>query len=175
MIPLLSKVYWDWNCFLSVLKIPHSMPFLFLRYLLRNLLLMGFPLYIIWFFSLLAFSILSFFSVLVVLMIICCGEVLIYSCVFSVLEASCKWIGISFLRFGKFSAIILLNILCIPLSMIFRFCLLMELVSSCVFLLQLLSLFSKYSSVFFFNMFCPQALKFSSTILVCRTGFKLYF
>jgi hypothetical protein len=96
------------------------------------------------------------FSVLVVLTIICCGEVLFLSSLFGVLEVPCTWMGNSFLRFRKFSALILLNILYIPLAsisfpssmpMIHRFGLLMELLSSCIFLLQFLSLLSK-SSVF---------------------------
>jgi hypothetical protein len=40
-----------------------------------SVILMDLPFYVIWFFSLIAFSILSLFSVLV-LIIICCGEVL---------------------------------------------------------------------------------------------------
>jgi hypothetical protein len=55
------------------------------------------------------------FSVLVVLMIICHRKVLFWSCLFGVLEASYTWMGISFMRFGKFPAIILFNILHIPL------------------------------------------------------------
>jgi hypothetical protein len=51
-------------------------------------ILMGLPLYIICFFSLTAFSILSLFSVLVFLIIICHGEVLFWSSLFGVLEAS---------------------------------------------------------------------------------------
>jgi hypothetical protein len=77
-------------------------------------ILMGLPLYIICFFSLTAFTILSLFSVLVVLMIIYHGEVLFLSSMFHVLEASCTWMGITFSRFGMFSVIILLNILWIP-------------------------------------------------------------
>jgi hypothetical protein len=51
-------------------------------------ILMGLPLYIICFFSLTAFNILSLLSVLVVLMITCHGVVLLWSSVFGVLEAS---------------------------------------------------------------------------------------
>jgi hypothetical protein len=63
------------------------------------------------------------------------------------------------LRFGKFSLIILLNMLHIPLActsspssmpMILRIGLLMELLSSCIFLSQLLSCLTKISSVYFF-------------------------
>jgi hypothetical protein len=39
MIVLLSRVSWDQNYFFSVLEEPHSMPFLILLFLLRNLLL----------------------------------------------------------------------------------------------------------------------------------------
>jgi hypothetical protein len=77
---------------------------------------MGFPLYFICFFSLTAFNILSLFSVLVVLMIICCGEVLFWSSLFGVLVDSCTWMGKTFLRFGKLFVIILLNVLHIPLT-----------------------------------------------------------
>jgi ABC-type spermidine/putrescine transport system permease subunit I len=71
------------------------------------------------------------------------------------------------LRFGKFSAIILLNILHIPsactsspssMSIIHRFGLLNELLSLCVFLSKLLSLLSKNFSVFFFIIyFCLES------------------
>jgi hypothetical protein len=51
-------------------------------------ILLGLPLYVICFFSLKAFNILSLVSVLVV-MIICCGVVLFRSGLFGVLEAFC--------------------------------------------------------------------------------------
>jgi hypothetical protein len=49
---------------------------------------MGLPLYVICLFFLRTFNILSLFSVLVVLMIICHGVVLFWSSLFGVLEAS---------------------------------------------------------------------------------------
>jgi hypothetical protein len=52
-------------------------------------ILVGLPLYVICFFSLTAFNILSLVSVLVVLMIICHGLVLSFSSLFGVLEVSC--------------------------------------------------------------------------------------
>jgi hypothetical protein len=52
-------------------------------------ILMGLSLYVVCFFSLIAFSILSLYSVLVVLMIICHGLVLFWSSLLGVLEASC--------------------------------------------------------------------------------------
>jgi hypothetical protein len=55
-------------------------------------ILMGLPLYVIcffFFFSLAAFNSLSLVSVLVVLMMACCGVVLFWSGLFGVLEASC--------------------------------------------------------------------------------------
>jgi hypothetical protein len=63
----------------------------------------------------------------------------------------------TFLRFGKFSASILLNVLHAPLASIFsssiptilRFSVLMESLSSGIFLSQLLSCLTKSSSVFF--------------------------
>jgi hypothetical protein len=63
---------------------------------------------------------------------------------------------------GHFSVTILLNILYIPLActiypssitMILRFGLLIELMSSCIFLSQLLSCLTKISSVFFFHFY----------------------
>jgi hypothetical protein len=63
------------------------------------------------FFSLTAFNILSLVPVLVVLMMICHGVVLFWSGLFGVLEVSCTFMGIVFSRFGKFSVIILLNML----------------------------------------------------------------
>jgi hypothetical protein len=51
----------------------------------------------------------------VVLMIRCHGVVLFWSSLFCALEISCTWMGIVFNRFGKFSVIILLNVLLIPL------------------------------------------------------------
>jgi hypothetical protein len=78
---------------------------------------MGLPLYVICFFSLTAFSILSLVSELVVLMMICHGVVLFLSGLFGVLEASYICVGIDFSRFGKFSVIIiLLNILRFPFA-----------------------------------------------------------
>jgi hypothetical protein len=80
--------------------------------------------------------------------------VLFWSCLFGVLEASCTWMCISFLRFGNFSLIILLNILPTLLAyidfpstvcMICRYGHLIELQSSCIFLSQLFNLLSKYS------------------------------
>jgi hypothetical protein len=53
------------------------------------MILIGLPLYVICFFSLTAFNILSLFSLLVVLMIKCHGVVLFWSSLFGVLEASC--------------------------------------------------------------------------------------
>jgi hypothetical protein len=75
---------------------------------LRNLLdfFDELPLYITLFFSLIAFNIVSLLSVLFVLPIIFCGEILLWSYLFGVLEASCTWMGISFSRFEKYFAII---------------------------------------------------------------------
>jgi hypothetical protein len=138
------------------------------------------PLYIICFFSLTASNILSLFSVLVALMIICYGEVLFWSSLSGVLKASYTWMGKIFLRFGKFSVIILLNILCIPLSytsspssmpMIFRFGLLMESLSSFMFFLYLLICLTKICSVF--SLIYSLSLSsevLSSTCFVCWSG-----
>jgi hypothetical protein len=61
-------------------------------------ILIGLPLYVICFFSPTAFNILSLFSVLVVLVIICHGVVLFWSSLFGVLEATCTLMGITFSR-----------------------------------------------------------------------------
>jgi hypothetical protein len=90
-------------------------------------------------------------------MITCHREVLFWSSLFGELEAFCTWMGKTFLRFQKLSVIILLNILCIPLActtspssvpMILRFVLLMEWVSSWLFLSQLLNCLTKISLIF---------------------------
>jgi hypothetical protein len=52
-------------------------------------ILMGLPLYVICFFSLTTFNILSLVSVFVVLMMICHVVVLFWSVLFSILEAPC--------------------------------------------------------------------------------------
>jgi hypothetical protein len=86
MIVLLGRSY-----FHSVSRIPHSILFLILRFLLRNLLWFWWVnlCMLLVFFSLTAFNIVSLVSMLVVLMTICCGVVLFWSSLFSVLEASC--------------------------------------------------------------------------------------
>jgi hypothetical protein len=95
----------------------------------------GFAIIYYLFFLSTAFNIFSLFSVLVVLMIICHGVVLFWLNLFCVLGTSCICMGITFSRFGKFSVIILLNILWIPFActyspssmpMILRFGLLMN-------------------------------------------------
>jgi hypothetical protein len=53
-----------------------------------GVIVIGLPLYVICFFSLTGFNILLF-SVMFVLMIICCGEALFRSSLFGVLEVSC--------------------------------------------------------------------------------------
>jgi hypothetical protein len=89
---------------------PSSMLFLNLSFLLSTLLLFWWiylsMLFV--FFSLTVFSILSLFFVLVVLTIICHREVLFWSYLFGVLEASCTWMDnfleiweINFLLFFK--------------------------------------------------------------------------
>jgi hypothetical protein len=88
------------------------MSFLLLMFLLRNLPLFWWVyFYVICLFSHMAFNILFLFFVPVDLKTIYHGEVLLWSSMFVVLEASSTWMGESYLRFGKFSIIILLNIL----------------------------------------------------------------
>jgi hypothetical protein len=107
--------------------------FLLLRFLLRNLLMFWWVYFYV-FFSLIVFNILFLFSVLVVSMITCYGEVLFWSSLFGVPEASYTWMGKTFFRFGKVYVFFLLHILHIPLActssplvpMILRFYLLME-------------------------------------------------
>jgi hypothetical protein len=70
-IVLLGRVSYGCRYFHSVPGISYSMPFLLLRFLLRNLvILVSLPLYIIHFFFLTASNMISLFSVLVVVMII---------------------------------------------------------------------------------------------------------
>jgi hypothetical protein len=113
--------------------------------------------------------------VLIVLTIIFYVEALFCSGVFGVLENSCVCLSHSLSRFGEFSVATLFVLFPMPLictssyliPMIHRFCLLMELQSSCIFLSQLLSLLSKFSS-FFFNIYLflsPDHL--SSTCSTC--------
>jgi hypothetical protein len=142
---------------------------------------MGLPLYFICFFSFTAINILSLFCVLVILMIICHGEVLLLSYLFGVLEASYTWMTKTFLRFGKFS-VILLNILHISLActssssmaMILGFGFLMELLSSCVFFhsswvvwLRFLLAFSLISSLSSGSEICLLL------VLICYSGLPL--
>jgi uncharacterized Tic20 family protein len=53
-----------------------------------DVIIMSLPFNVIWHFSLVAFSILSFYCTLNVLTIICQGEMLSWSCLVSVLKAS---------------------------------------------------------------------------------------
>jgi hypothetical protein len=112
----------------------------------------------------LSYSLQYSFSVpgLVVLTIICHGAVLFWSSLFGDLEASWTWIDNSFSRFGKISAY-LIEYIMYPLGLpsysssmplIYRFGLLMKLLSSWVFLSQLLSFLSKSSSLFSLISFC---------------------
>jgi hypothetical protein len=55
------------------------------------------------------FHLLSLFFSLGILIIRWHGEVLFWSCLFGILNVSCTWMSISFLRFWKFSATISLN------------------------------------------------------------------
>jgi hypothetical protein len=89
-------------------------------------------------------------------MIICRWDILFWSSLFGVWGTSCTWMGITFSRLGQFSVIILLNMLWLPFAwtsypssmpMILRFGLLMELVSSCIFLSQVMSHLNNSSSV----------------------------
>jgi hypothetical protein len=105
---------------------------------------------------------LSLFSALFVVMIMCHGEVLFWSGLFGVLKASCTLMGKTFLRFGEFLFIILLNIFQIPFAwtsapssipIVLMFIPLKRSVSSYIFLSQLLSCLTNISSVFFFNFY----------------------
>jgi hypothetical protein len=62
---------------------------------------MGLPLYVICIFCLTDFSIVTLFNMLVVLAMMCHEEVLFWSSLFGILEAS---------RFGKFSVIVFLHV-----------------------------------------------------------------
>jgi hypothetical protein len=63
---------------------------------------MGLPLYVICFFTLTAFNIISRVSVIVVLIIICCGIVLFWSGLFGVLEVPVPVWAYFFLDLGNF-------------------------------------------------------------------------
>jgi hypothetical protein len=120
-----------------------------------SVILMGLPLYVIYFFSLTAYNTLFLFSVLVVL------ERFYFGCMFGVLEASCARMGKYFSRFGKYSDIILMTVLLISLActysaslmpMILKFGLLMDSLISCIFLSQILSCLTQFFC-FFFNFY----------------------
>jgi hypothetical protein len=81
-----------------------------------GLILIGLPLYVTLPFSLTAFNILSLFSAIVVLIIMCQEEFLFWSSLFAVLWASCMFMGISLFRLEKFSSIILLKVFAGTLS-----------------------------------------------------------
>ena len=67
---------------------------------------MGFPLYVIYYFSLAAFKILSLCLVFVCLISICLGVFLFGFILYGTLCTSWIWLTISFLMLGKFSSII---------------------------------------------------------------------
>jgi hypothetical protein len=132
-------------------------------------ILSGLPLDVTWCFSLASFNVLSLFYIFCVLIIICLGEVLFWSCLFGVLKASCTLVSISFSKFGKFSFIMLLNVFCTfsfypPFSvpMIHRFCLLMVSQRFCMFQLYFL-IFSYHSLSVLIYLHFLQVLILSST------------
>jgi hypothetical protein len=135
-------------------------------------------------FSLLQASMFSLYLLcLFFLMIMCCGVVLFWSSQYGVLEASCTWMAIAFYKSGKFPVIILLNILWFPFAsypssmpMILRFCLLMELVSSCIFLSQVLSYLTNSFSYFPLISILPPSSEICLLfVLVCWSGLPLCF
>jgi hypothetical protein len=142
MIILLGRVSKDGKCFHSVLEIHHSMPFLLLKFQLRRLLLFWWA----YLCMLFVFSH-SFQYSFSVICSSCFNDNMPWTDSILVKPiwcpgGFCTWIDKSFLRFVKFYALILLNILCIPLvctsspssvPMIFKFGLLMESVSSWIF------------------------------------------
>jgi hypothetical protein len=101
---ILCRIFCKWWLGGHVLFYFHFMPILLLMCLLRNLLLFWWVSFYVLFFLSAAFNILSLFSVLVILMIMCHGEVLSSSGLFGILEAFYTWMGN-----------ILLNMLHIPL------------------------------------------------------------
>jgi hypothetical protein len=98
--------YRDWNILSHVLLD-------FRVYSERSeLIFMCLPLYVSWHFIPCSFQYLFFFfllSSLEILIIILYEEVLFWSCLFGILNASSKWMSISFPRFGVIVAIISLN------------------------------------------------------------------
>ena len=111
MIALLERVILDVGPCLSWLQILLSSPFLPVRFLLRNQLI------VLWevlhrklSFSLAAFRILSLYLILGNLMMMCFGVFLFGSNFFGILWASwTSWESISFTRLGKLSFIICSN------------------------------------------------------------------
>jgi hypothetical protein len=89
-----------------VLRIYHPMLFLCLEFVLKNPLLF-------WYFCLymwsVTFKIPSLFCTFSILIIICLGIFLFWSCLFGILKASCTWISFPFSRLRKFSAFMLWN------------------------------------------------------------------
>ena len=71
-----------------------------------GIVLIDLPLYVTWHFSLADLNILSLFCRLCVLIIMCLEDFLFCSSITGVLEASCKFIGISFFRVGIFFSLI---------------------------------------------------------------------
>jgi hypothetical protein len=140
-------------------------------------ILMGFPLYVICFFSFTAFNILSLFSVLVVLM---WGSYILVKSVwcpgdFLYLNEQ------NFLKIWKIFCCYFIEYVICPFclhlfsfnGMILRFGLFMDLLSSCMFLSQLWSCLTKISSLISILF---QTLRFSlPLVLVCWSGLPLCF
>jgi hypothetical protein len=92
-----------------------STPSLLLEFLLRNLLLFWLvcPIHDLVLLPCRFQNNLSLFYILNVLILIWCGEVLFWSCLFGVLKATYTWITITLPRFGKFLLIFLICFLCL--------------------------------------------------------------
>ena len=79
--------------------------------------LMGFPLYVTYCLSLATFRILSLSFILDILIVMCLGMGLFGLHFVGALCASCTWMYVSFLRLGKFLAILFSNKFSVPLSL----------------------------------------------------------
>jgi hypothetical protein len=115
MIVLLGRVSWGCNYFYSVPKIPHSMPFLLLRFLLRNLLLFSWV-YLIHSLFFLSYRLKYSFSVPCACFNdnILWGDSIVEVCLVFWRLPVPEW-GKTLSRLGTFSVIILLNMLHISL------------------------------------------------------------
>jgi hypothetical protein len=158
---------------------PYSMLFLLWRFPCRNLLWFWWV-YLVYYLFFLSYSLQYSFSSLCTF---CFGVVLFGSCLFGVLEASFTWMGIVFCRLQNFS-VYFVELLCIPIActyslslmpIILRFHLLMESVSSWIFLSQVFSCLSNSCSDFPLITISFSSSEILSSVLFCWNGLPFCF